>query len=97
MHNVPRRTQASDFATGHAPGAGLVCRGRLALAIFADCVFIKSSLNSTPSAPMTAAARHLPLGEIMESTVQKSCWGITVRAVLGFGIVLVVAHLFGVI
>ncbi|MBB5041636.1 hypothetical protein HNQ66_001019 [Shinella fusca] len=31
----------------------------------------------------------------MESTVQKSCWGITVRAVLGFGAVLAIAHLFG--
>ncbi|MDP9591105.1 UNVERIFIED_ORG: hypothetical protein J2W19_003681 [Shinella zoogloeoides] len=31
----------------------------------------------------------------MESTAQKSCWGITVRAVLGFGIILVIAHLFG--
>ncbi|MGJ7041875.1 hypothetical protein J2Y63_005153 [Shinella sp. BE166] len=31
----------------------------------------------------------------MESTVQKSCWGVTARAVLGFGAVLVIAYLFG--
>ena len=35
------------------------------------------------------------IGEIMETTAQKSCWGVTVRAVLGFGVVLVVAYLFG--
>lgn len=34
-------------------------------------------------------------GEIMESTVQKSCWGVTVRAVIGFATVLMVAYLFG--
>ena len=28
----------------------------------------------------------------MESTVQKSCWGVTARAVLGFGAVLVIAE-----
>jgi hypothetical protein len=68
-----------------APRFRHLCRLRL------HEIFIKQG----PSAPMTAAARHLPLGEIMESTAQKSCWGITVRAVLGFGIILVVAHLFG--
>ena len=31
----------------------------------------------------------------MESTVQKSCWGVTARAVIGFGAVLVIAYLFG--
>ena len=31
----------------------------------------------------------------METTAQKSCWGVTVRAVLGFGAVLVIAYLFG--
>ena len=46
-------------------------------------------------APKTAAATTSSIGEIMESTVQKSCWGITVRAVLGFGAVLTIAHLFG--
>lgn len=35
------------------------------------------------------------IGEIMETTVQKSCWGVTARAVLGFGAVLVIAYLFG--
>jgi len=47
---------------------------------------------------MRGRTRHrdiLPIGEIMESTVQKSCWGVTARAVLGFGAVLVIAYLFG--
>jgi len=42
-----------------------------------------------------AAATISSIGEIMESTVQKSCWGVTARAVLGFGVVLVIAYLFG--
>jgi hypothetical protein len=42
-----------------------------------------------------AAATISSIGEIMESTVQKSCWGVTARAVLGFGAVLVIAYLFG--
>lgn len=31
----------------------------------------------------------------MEDTIQKSCWGVTVRAVIGFLVVLGVAYLFG--
>lgn len=31
----------------------------------------------------------------MESTVQKSCWGVAVRAVIGFTTVLLLAYLFG--
>ena len=87
--------QLSDFATGHALGAGLPCRSRLGFAIFRDCGFMNSSLNTPQAALPSAAARHLPFGEIMESTVQKSCWGVTARAVLGFGAVLVIAYLFG--
>ncbi|WEX79282.1 hypothetical protein PYH37_003654 [Sinorhizobium numidicum] len=34
-------------------------------------------------------------GEIMDNTIQKSCWGVTIRAVAGFAGVLVLAHLFG--
>ena len=35
------------------------------------------------------------LGDIMDNTIQKSCWGVTVRAVAGFAGVLVLAYLFG--
>ncbi len=42
-----------------------------------------------------AVATISSIGEIMESTVQKSCWGVTARAVLGFGAVLIIAYLFG--
>lgn len=31
----------------------------------------------------------------MDETVQKSCWGITARAVIGFTGILVLAFLFG--
>ncbi len=31
----------------------------------------------------------------MDESVQKSCWGVTVKAVIGFGAVLVIAYLFG--
>lgn len=31
----------------------------------------------------------------MEDTVHKSCWGVTVRAVIGFAGILVLAYLFG--
>jgi len=56
---------------------------------------MNSSLNRAHAAPITAAAPACSIGEIMESTVQKSCWGVTARAVLGFGAVLVIAYLFG--
>jgi hypothetical protein len=39
--------------------------------------------------------RSSQLGEIMDSTVQKSCWGVTVRTVVGFAGLLVLAYLFG--
>jgi hypothetical protein len=32
---------------------------------------------------------------MMEETVQKSCWGVTIRAVIGFAGILVLAYLFG--
>ncbi len=35
------------------------------------------------------------IGVIMEETVQKSCWGITARAVIGFSGILALAYLFG--
>lgn len=31
----------------------------------------------------------------MEDTVQKSCWGVTFRAVIGFAIILLLAYVFG--
>lgn len=31
----------------------------------------------------------------MEDSIQKSCWGVTVRALLGFAGILVLAYLFG--
>lgn len=31
----------------------------------------------------------------MEDTIQKSCWGVTVRAVIGFAGLLVLAYFFG--
>lgn len=31
----------------------------------------------------------------MDNTIQKSCWGVTVRALAGFVGVLVLAYLFG--
>ncbi len=31
----------------------------------------------------------------MEDTVRKSCWGVTIRAVIGFTGFLVLAYLFG--
>lgn len=34
-------------------------------------------------------------GAFMEDHVQKSCWGITARAVIGFSGILALAHLFG--
>jgi len=33
--------------------------------------------------------------EIMDETVQKSCWGVTAKAVLGFACILFVAWLIG--
>jgi hypothetical protein len=91
----PDGPQLSDFATCHAVNAGLLCGRRLGFAIFRDCGFMKSSLNRRHAALKTAAATTSSIGVIMESTVQKSCWGVTARAVLGFGAVLVVAYLFG--
>jgi hypothetical protein len=35
------------------------------------------------------------LGEIMESSVQKACWGLTFRMVLGFAGFLGLVYLFG--
>ncbi|MGQ3214827.1 MAG: hypothetical protein ACT6U0_20815 [Shinella sp.] len=84
-----------DFATGHALSAYLLRRHRLGFAIFRDCDFMKSSLNRAHAALKTAAATTSSIGVIMESTAQKSCWGVTARAVLGFGVVLVIAYLFG--
>jgi len=40
-----------------------------------------------------AADRAIGVG--MEDTVQKSCWGITARAVIGFAAILVLAYFFG--
>ncbi len=31
----------------------------------------------------------------MDSTATKSCWGVTIRAVVGFAAILVLAYLFG--
>ena len=36
-----------------------------------------------------------PFGDTMENTVEKSCWGVTVRAVAGFAGILALAYLFG--
>jgi len=33
----------------------------------------------------------------MEDTVQKSCWGVTVKALAGFAVVMALAYLFGTI
>jgi hypothetical protein len=52
-------------------------------------------LNRAPCRAFEARGNILPIGEIMESTVQKSCWGVTARAVCGFAAVLVIAYLFG--
>jgi len=35
------------------------------------------------------------IGAIMEDTVRKSCWGVTVRAVIGFAGLLALVYLFG--
>lgn len=53
--------------------------------------FIKEGAMQRRAAVATISS----IGEIMESTVQKSCWGVTARAVLGFGAVLIIAYLFG--
>jgi hypothetical protein len=34
-------------------------------------------------------------GVIMESSIQKSCWNITFRALIGFASVLAIVYLFG--
>jgi hypothetical protein len=31
----------------------------------------------------------------MEDTAQKSCWGVTLRAVIGFAAILILVHVFG--
>jgi hypothetical protein len=31
----------------------------------------------------------------MEDSVQKSCWGVTIRALIGFGGILALAYIFG--
>jgi hypothetical protein len=36
-------------------------------------------------------------GVIMEDTAQKSCWGVTLKALAGFAGVLALAYLFGTI
>ena len=36
-----------------------------------------------------------PFGDTLENTVEKSCWGVTVRAVAGFAGILALAYLFG--
>lgn len=46
-----------------------------------------------PHASMLAELRLF--GDIMDSTVEKSCWGVTFRAVAGFAGFLVLAYLFG--
>lgn len=33
----------------------------------------------------------------MENSIQKSCWGVTLRALVGFAAILAVAFLFGTI
>lgn len=33
----------------------------------------------------------------MENSIQKSCWGVTLRALVGFAGILFVAYLFGTI
>jgi hypothetical protein len=58
---------------------------------------MNSSLNRAPCGAGSGRRSDIlhSVGEIMESTVQKSCWGVTARAVLGFGAVAVIAYLFG--
>jgi len=36
-------------------------------------------------------------GDIMEDTIQKSCWGVTFKALAGFAGILALAYLFGTI
>lgn len=36
-------------------------------------------------------------GVIMEDTVQKSCWGVTIKALAGFAGIMALAYLFGTI
>lgn len=35
------------------------------------------------------------IGDIMEDSIQKSCWGVTLRALIGFVGILAIAYLFG--
>jgi hypothetical protein len=44
---------------------------------------------------MTRPEIAISTGVNMEDTVQKSCWGITARAVIGFSGILALAYLFG--
>tara|TARA_R110002020_G_scaffold35743_9_gene107820 strand:- start:1470 stop:1610 length:141 start_codon:yes stop_codon:yes gene_type:complete len=44
---------------------------------------------------MTRREMTTVTGVTMEDTVQKSCWGITARAVIGFSGILALAYLFG--
>jgi hypothetical protein len=45
------------------------------------------------TAPVAEDAEHS--GVIMEDTIRKSCWGVTIRAVMGFVGILAIAYLFG--
>jgi len=92
---VSRTREAGDEPFGH----GLVSVLRL---------LWRALPRSRPNAPLRVneffaiglptrllAAEPWVFGDIMDKTVEKSCWGVTVRAVAGFGGVLVLAYLFG--
>jgi hypothetical protein len=68
---------------------------RPGFAIFRDCGFTNSSLNVRSCCAATGRHAYSSHGEIMDSTIQKSCWGVTVRAVVGFAGLLLLAFLFG--
>jgi hypothetical protein len=53
------------------------------------------SLRRAPPSGRDGLRFVFTTGVIMEETAQKSCWGITARAVIGFSGILALAYLFG--
>jgi hypothetical protein len=70
------------------------------ICLFCGCEKVSKSLNTRakPSEPERTGRGLKPAPQpelIMEETAQKSCWGITARAVIGFSGLLALAYLFG--
>jgi len=57
--------------------------------------FLQYAWPQTRAPTVLPAAVESVFGDIMDNTIQKSCWGVTARAVAGFAGVLVLAYLFG--